>query len=122
MIIRMLRLVLAILIVLQPTLVAQCAQFAAARQTCVPQCGDMNHSQAPQKKAPCCRIMPIKQDPQAVKTATLELRGTDSQPALVVTHDAVTMNGVRPFARAEATPTDLRHKRLLTEILCVLLV
>lgn len=118
----MFRLALALLIVLQPALVAQCAQLAAAPPSCVSQCGDMNHPQAPQEKAPCCRILPIKQDPQAVKTATVELRGTDPPSALVVAHDAVTMNPLGPFARAEATPTDLRHKRPLTEILCVLLV
>lgn len=117
----MLRLVLALLVVLQPMLVAQCAAMSATPQ-CAPPCGDMGHSQSSQTPAPCCKLAPEKSDPQAVKTATVELRVNDDQAVMVAAPASATRPQIRSLSRGETIPTDLRHKRPLSEVLCVLLV
>jgi len=117
----MFRLLLALLVLVQPMLLGECAALAATPEPCAPHCGDMDHPRTPQT-APCCKLAPAKSDPQALKTATVELRANDVQPMQVAARTVVVLPQVQPLRRAEASPTDLLHKRPLSEVLCVLLV
>lgn len=115
----MLPIALAILIVLQP-LAAQCAVLASLPASCALPCDGMEHRQAPPKSAPCCQFAPAKSNPQAVKTATVELGANDGQPVAVVAR--ATLSHVPSFNRAEAGPPAWLQKRSFSEVLCTLLI
>lgn len=117
----MLRLLLAVLVTMQPMLLAECAAMAAAPAPCASPCGDQ-HSSPPTEKSPCCKLGPQKVDPQAVKTATVEVRTNDGPVAVTVAQDSVIAPPARPATQLNTDPTDLLHKRPLSEVLCVLLV
>ena len=117
----MLPIALAILIVLQP-LAAQCAVLTSLPASCASPCGQADRPQTPQNTEPCCKFAPAKSNPQAVKTATIELRANDGQPVMLPVEATAASPLAPSLNRAEAVPTDLLHKRSQSEVLCTLLI